>query len=46
MNCIPKIINASWVICPVAAIHPNNGGKAPGIAPTNTAMGPTLFNGV
>ena len=25
---------------------PINGGKAPGNAPTNTAIGPTLFSGV
>src|SRR5690606_20862682 len=33
-------------IVPVAATHPNKGGNAPGIAPTNTAMEPTRFNGV
>src|SRR6185295_918268 len=36
----------SWVICPVAAVHPSKGGKAPGKAPTKTAIGPTRFSGV
>src|SRR6185369_9948710 len=43
---MPKMIMASCVICPVAAVHPSNGGNAPGNAPTKTAMGPTRFNGV
>ncbi len=30
----------------VSITHPNNGGNAPGIAPINTAIGPTLFMGV
>ncbi len=46
MNCIPKIISASCDIAPVAAVHPKSGGNAPGMAPTNTAMGPTRFKGV
>src|SRR5688572_9946190 len=46
MNCIPKIIHASIEMLPVAATHPNKGGNAPGIAPTNTAIDPTRFNGV
>ena len=46
MNCIPKMINASCDITPVAAVQPNRGGNAPGIAPTKTAIGPTRFNGV
>ena len=40
------MINASYVIAPVAAVQPKSGGIAPGIAPTNTAIGPTLFSGV
>ena len=40
------MIMASCDMWPVAAVHPKSGGNAPGIAPTKTAMGPTLFSGV
>src|SRR5690606_41792676 len=46
INWIPKMIKASWEITPVAAVQPSRGGSAPGIAPTNTAIGPTRFRGV
>ena len=46
MNWILKIIMASMEILPVKATQPIRGGKAPGIAPIKTAIGPTLFNGV
>ncbi len=32
--------------CPDCATHPIIGGKAPGNAPTATAIGPTRFRGV
>ena len=41
-----KIIKASKGISFVDAAQPINGGKAPGIAPTNTAIGPTFLRGV
>ena len=34
------------MISPVHATQPLNGGRPPGMAPTNTATGPTHFNGV
>ena len=43
---ILNIIIASIVISPEKAIQPINGGNAPGIAPTKTAMGPILLSGV
>ena len=46
MNWMPNKINALESTMPVAATHPKSGGKAPGTAPTKTATGPTLFNGV
>ena len=37
---------ASKLMLPVAATQPMSGGRAPGMAPTNTAIGPTRFKGV